>query len=245
MLSFVTLLAYDYKYAFDAIRSYYDIADEIILGYDHMHKSWSGNYFEFPVFKIKDELDKIDTKKKMRRFTENFHAHGSPIENDTFERNELSKRCKPGNWIVQIDADERIIYPGHTKHAIEHTDPQFCVQAVWCSVYKTFGTKALIIEPVNECQPIATKLQGQYTAARRTNQPPADFTIPLLHYSWGRTADELRQKLTNWSHSQETNVDEAMKVWESVTLDNYQELRDFHPGVPQTWHQLKLVEMKV
>jgi len=27
-LSFITLLAYDYRYAFAAIRSYYEIADE-------------------------------------------------------------------------------------------------------------------------------------------------------------------------------------------------------------------------
>jgi hypothetical protein len=33
-ISIITLLSYDYKYLEDCIKSYYEIADEIILGLD-------------------------------------------------------------------------------------------------------------------------------------------------------------------------------------------------------------------
>lgn len=116
----------------------------------------------------------------------------------------MSLHARPGNWIVQIDADEILLNAEEFRRWLTFVEGRAQdVGATWLTVFKTFGRRALVIDPPQEVTPIATIYAGHYTAARETGRKFAISPLRLLHYSWGRTPDELRQKLRNWSHSQD------------------------------------------
>jgi hypothetical protein len=243
-LSFVTLMAYDYAYALKAVRSYYEIADEIILGVDADRISYTHKPFEMDMGEVRRELEKLDVRGIVRVVEGNFHREKHPLDNETRERSELSMLCAEGNWIVQIDSDEMLLNAREFRNWLIPADADACVWAKWISVFKTFGDRALVIHPANESTPVATKWRGAYTAARRTNQPGAGSPLQMLHFSWGRSGGELRQKLENWSHSWDFDLEGFYRLWESVTLQNYGQFRNFHPNEPALWPGLAVVEIK-
>jgi hypothetical protein len=242
-LSFVTLLAYDYRYAFDAIRSYYDIADEIILGLDCDRLSLRRQPFAIDMNEVAAFISQIDRNKKIRLIEENFHSDDHPMGNETLERCMLSLQCAQGNWVVQIDSDEILMNGPEFRRWILAASPDHTYQAKWINVFKSFGDKALMIDPPTELTPVATKLRGQYARARVTRQPVALSPLNMLHFSWGRTPDELMQKLRNWSHSLDFNVDTFFKMWQSIDLQNYQSFHNFHPIDGPTWQNLRLATL--
>jgi hypothetical protein len=242
-LSFITLLSFDYRYAPAAIRSYYDIADEIILAVDADRVSWSGQPFEIDISKVRDFVARIDAGRKIRILEGNFHAHEHPMANDVAERRALSHQCAAGNWVVQIDCDETLLNPADFRRWMQTADPATCALARWISVFKTFEDCVLIIDPAVETVPVATQLRGQYTAARWTAQPRVESPLLLLHYSWGRTPAELRQKLRNWSHARDFDVEAFYRMWDSVTLENYNQFRNFHPLQGPLWPSLKVARL--
>ncbi len=239
-LSFVTLLAYDYRYAFNAIRSYYEIADEIILGLDSDRLTWMRQPFPIDLSEVSAFISQIDSRKIIRIVEGNFHAADHPMVNDTQERNALSMHCAEDNWIVQIDADELLVNPGDFKNWLLTADPNSSPCARWIGVFKIFGNQALVIDPPTEINPIATRLRGQYALSRFTPQPESLSPLNLLHFSWGRTPEELLTKLRNWSHAKDFNVDAFFNFWQSVTLQNYHQFRNFHPIQPELWQTLRL-----
>jgi hypothetical protein len=241
-LSFITLLSFDYRYAFGAIRSYYDIADEIILGLDADRISWAGHRFEIDLNQIKAFIRQIDHSKKMRLIEGNFHGRENPMANDTEERNELSRQCTQGNWVVQIDSDEILLNGAEFWQWLLATNPTSAVGAAWISVFKTFQGHALVIS-TSEITPVATLLRGQFIDARWTKEQLTPSPLQLLHYSWGRTPEELKQKLQNWSHAPDFDTDAFYKLWQSVTLDNFQQIRDFHPLDGPRWPALALMKI--
>lgn len=240
-LSFITMLAYDYRYCYLAIRSYYDIADEIILGLDEARLTWMKQPFDIDLAEVQSFIDDIDTQKKIRIVQGNFHAADHPMANDNAERSFLSHHCTPGNWVVQIDADEILLNPADFRQWLLANNPvQFNVFARWVSIFKVFGQQVLMINPPGEAVPVATMIRGQYTGARLTAQQGVMSPLQLLHFSWGRTPEELLKKLTNWSHAQDFNVRNFFDFWQSVTLENYTQAHNFHPLNGPAWQSLQL-----
>ena len=243
-LSFITLLAYDYKYAFDAIRSYYDIADEILLGLDIDRLTWMGRPFQIDMTALRDFIGTVDRQRKIRIVEGNFHTEPGPMLNETRERSLLSLETRQGNWIVQIDADEVLLNGPQFKEWLLTACTSTCVVYARCiGVFKSFENKVLLIDPPEELAPVATQLRGSYTKARVTNQPEIISPLTLLHHSWGRSAEELLQKLDNWGHTGDFDIKRYFQFWQSINLSNYQQVRDFHPLYGPTWHALKLVEV--
>jgi hypothetical protein len=241
-LSFVTLLAYDWKFAFAAIRSYYPIADEIILGLDADRISWSKKPFPFDDAAVGDLIAKIDKDKKIRVIEGNFHSHDVAMENDTTERQQLGAACRAGNWVVQIDADEILLNPLEFKQYMDSAPEDICIWGVWLPVYKVIGKKALIVGGVPERAPVATRAPHQYRFARITGQPYALSPLQMLHLAFCRTEEELVQKLTNWSHSHQVDVEKNVSVWRATNLENYHELKDFHPFHGPLWPYLTVMD---
>ncbi len=167
-LSFVTLLSYDYRYAFNAIRSYYEIADEILLGLDAERLSWSRRPFEIDMEVVRAKVAEIDVGKKVRFVEGNFHGSEHPMANDTGERNVLSHECAAGNWVVQIDADEILLNAGEFRKWMMEVNPAGNVMARWITIFKAFEKQALVINPATEFTPVATRLHGGYTYTRCT-----------------------------------------------------------------------------
>ena len=114
------------------------------------------------------------------------------------------------------------------------------------SVFKVIGNQALVIDPPRETVPVATQLRGRYTLARWTGELGVLSPLKLLHFAWGRTAAEVKQKVENWSHARQIDGAAFMRLWESVTLENYQGFRDFHPlaGQGVLWPGLKVVRVE-
>jgi hypothetical protein len=236
--SFITLLAYDHRFVPEAIRSYYSWADEIILGLDRDRLTWSKNPFELDLGKFQRDLALLDPLGKIRIIEENFHRLDHPMDNETEERNQLSLSCRPGNWIVQIDADECAMNFAEFADWIEATHPQGCLWARTFNVFKIIGDWALVIEPCYEGFPVATRLRWSYAAARNTSESPVSSPLCLLHHSFARSREEIRQKLTNWGHAREFDTNRFLELWDSITLENYQQLKNFHPLTPETWPAL-------
>jgi hypothetical protein len=245
-LTFITPLAYDYKYAFSSISSYYSIADEIILGLDVDRKSWSGHDFYLNINEINDFIKKIDVENKIQIVEKNFHNYNTPMQNDTSERSYLSNLAKKDNWKIQIDSDEIVLNPFQFKEwLIENNPVDKCVYGLWLTVFKIFGNKALIVHPQNEYTPVATKLPSNYLHARITGQEMIKSPLQLLHFSWGRSPIQVKQKLTNWGHAVDFDISSFYRIWEETTLDNYHKLFNFHPLNRTTWQSLRLLELDI
>jgi hypothetical protein len=172
-LSFITLLSYDYRYAFTAIRSYYDIAGEIILGLDADRLTWSQHPFQIDMDELHSQIKQIDIAHKLRLVEGNFHASQRPMDNDTNERSELSLQCSPGNWIVQIDCDETLMNAREFRDWLINCDPQKRVHALWFSVFKVYGDRALVIHPRQKRLPSPPSYAANTTIPAEPNKIPS------------------------------------------------------------------------
>jgi hypothetical protein len=243
-LSFITLLAYDYRYSYMALRSYYDLADEIILGLDVDRLTWVQQPFEVDADELKTFIADIDHQGKIRIVEGNFHSAGHPMTNETVERCRLSEHAAPGNWVVQIDADEILLNgPEFRDWLLLNNPTQLDVDGRCHSVFKVFGHQVLVVQPPTEPVPVATMLRGQYIAARRTRQQRVMSPLQVLHFSWGRTSAELRQKLRNWGHAKDFDTQKFFDFWESITLDNFAQAKNFHPFEGPLWSSLTRAEI--
>lgn len=244
-LSFVTPIAYDYRYSFDAIRSYYKIADEIILGIDIKRKTWSGQYYKFDEKYFDEQIDKIDIDNKIKIIESDFHKFNHPAQNDTYERNYLSKYCKDGNIIVQIDSDEILLNAEEFLKWTNENEFDCELTAEWVTVFKSFkNDKVLVIdnEDKPEIAPVGIKQKNSYQYARLTGKPQIKSGLKLLHYSWGRERFELIEKLNNWTHSRDFDINKFIKMWDGINEKNYEEIKNFHPLNATDWKKLKMVE---
>lgn len=243
MISLVMPIAYDYAYSYRSLEAMYDVADEVILGLDAQRLSWSGKPFAFDLEAFNARIARIDRRGIVRLVEDDFHSDPHPMQNDVRERRILSTHCRQGNWIVQIDSDEIAMNARDFRTWLAKADPDADVQAKWITVFKTFGDKCLVANEPDSMTSVATRIPGIYQYARVTGQKRQAGNLVLLHYSWGRTRDELEQKLTNWSHARDFDVGRFLALWDSVTLDNYSQFRDFHPLHPPLWRNLSVLKL--
>ena len=240
-LSFYTPIAYDYKYSIASIISYYDIADEIILGIDKDRISWSNKKYDFDNNDFFQQIKKIDIDKKIKLIEDNFHLYSEPIKNDTYERNYISKICKKGNYIIGIDSDEILLNPNEFKIWFEKNKIEYDISCNWLTVYKIFDKKCLITQP-DEITIIGTKLVDSFKKSRFTFRKYIYSPLSILHFSWGRKRKDIEQKLLNWSHSKDFDIQKHLEIWDCITLDNYKEKTNLHPlNIQQWWKSLKLL----
>jgi hypothetical protein len=240
-LSFVTPLAYDYRMAWAAIRSYYDIADEIVLGLDRDRISWNNKPFSLDEDGFKRGLEAVDPLRKVKIVEADFHSQGTALANDTFERNALSIHCRPGNWVVQIDSDELVQNPAEFRAWMLKRRGPWLVLGRWTVVFKRFGDDYLVVDKDGDWVSLATRLRGQYTGCRDTQEFKRRSPIRLLHFSWGRDEAGLKQKLESWTHANDFDTAAFFRLWQSVNLANYKDIRDFHPIQEPDWPSLRLI----
>jgi hypothetical protein len=239
-------VAYDYRYLYDSIRSYYSICDEILLGLDQYQLTWAKRAFAIDRKEFDTKLLTVDPERKIRIIEDNFHGLDKPMDNENNERNVLLSHCKPDNLIVQIDVDEYCINPQDFKTWVDQgmCISGYCAYAKWATVFKVIDDTALVIAPSVETVPLANPDRLPYTAARSTGQPGNLSPLWLLHYSWGRTLPELQEKLANWGHANDFDINAYIKFWMSVNLHNYKYMKDFHPLNGTSWPALKAVPLK-
>ena len=243
MISTVIPIAYDSHYAFGAIARVYDLSEEIILGLDVDRISWSHRPYDFDLEAFLKDVAKIDPLRKIKLVQDNFHTELHPMANDTRERNILSSHCKDGNWILQIDSDEYLLNPAEFRSWLATANRELDVQGQWITVFKSFGDKVLVAHEPGHQVHIGTTLKASYEYCRKTKRPAIRSNLQILHYSWGRSRHDLAMKLKNWSHSQDFDTDKFLAFWDGITLNNYQEVKNFHPLHPPLWTKLSAITL--
>ncbi len=241
-LSFVVLVAYDYKYLPPVIKSLYSIADEIFLGLDRDRISFAGNPFNFNTAEFQSMIRELDPDGKIRVVEEDFHSGSDPMDSETRERNYLSQFCRKGNWIIQIDSDEILLNPEEFKAWIDAGNGSGLILAHWIFVYKKIGDELLVVDKETYIHAVGTRLRDGYIGARYTGQNKTVSPLRLLHFAYGRTPEEMWVKLKNWSHSHQVDADKYFALWNSVGLDNYTEFKNLHPLDGVDWPKLKKIK---
>jgi hypothetical protein len=239
--SVISLISYDAQYLPSSIQRYYPYVDEIVLGLDKDRISWSGNSFSFDEAALWKSLKAIDIDNKISIVEENFHKSAIAIENDNYERNYLKSLCSH-DVIFSFDADEVLLNAKEffnrffplTKDYINKKD--ICM--TWVTPYKKIEDYTLIIANEDgspffgENQGIATHKSSTFVYARWTDISGAGqnrLMSPLvaLHWSLCRDKKDLHQKIHNIGHSDIVDKDPFYSLWEQVTLDNFEQLKNF------------------
>ncbi len=245
--SVITLLSFDYAYLPSSIKSYYDFADEIIIGLDKNQISWRGNKFLIPdnFFKTLKEIDPLN---KIKIAREDFYKYeDKPMQNQVFERNFLADVAKKDNWTVQIDADEIMLNPKTFFSFLEDKNPEkYSISASWISLFKELENSYLVVferkRPKFESFPIATKARGAHVYGRVTEQEILFSPLVCLHFSWAKDKESIRQKLSNFGHAFDFDTDKYFKLWENASEKNYKKYKNFHPLTPNMWPRLAKIE---
>jgi hypothetical protein len=239
--SVISLISYDAHYLPASIKRYYSYVDEIVLGLDKDRITWSGNKFSFNENALYKELKSIDYDNKISIVEENFHKSQIAIENDNYERNFLKEQCSH-DWIFSFDADEILLNakefffkfcPLVTNYI---STKDLCM--TWVTPYKQIDNTTLLISNEDntpffgEDQGVVTSKSSNFVYARWTDKSASGdnrIKTPLvaLHWSLCRSKEDLHKKIHNIGHSDIVEKDPFYNIWSQITLDNYNQLRNF------------------
>jgi hypothetical protein len=242
------LMAYDYKLLKVSIPLVYKEADSITLALDSNKQTWSGNTFEIdPIFFT--WLKDFDIDSKISIYEDDFYDPSiNAMQNETRERNMLSKKMEDG-ICIQIDADEYFIdFKGFTQYLKKHKGKlsqkkpiQIC--AFMVDIYKNLD-EGILFCPTYTNYYLGTT-NPNYIRGRK-NKSQQKWYVPFIsiHQSWSRDERELKFKLDNWGHKEDFNVDRFFEFWKSIDKGNYKNHKGFHPFDKNEWPTLEYVEGK-
>ncbi len=240
------LLSYDYAYIFTSLKLIYEHVDSIVISYDADGKTWAGNDIYIPE-SFFSEIKDMDQDHKITFYKDQFYVPGmQPFELDTRQRNMMAEKMGPGGWHIQIDSDEypydfKILTDFLRENLFLIRNPKispvnFLVHLV--VLFKQDSNGFFVIEPYNEACVLVTN-NPVYDKPRRP-KTGKDILLDyyMIHQSWARTAVEIKQKIENWGHRDDFDVDAFYKKWldlEENTIHNY---IDFHPLAGSSWEKL-------
>jgi hypothetical protein len=92
-----------------------------------------------------------------------------------------------------------------------------------------------------EFVPIATN-EPKYEHSRRNGYFNIKTNFPIVHQSWARGEEEIEQKIQNWGHKDDFDVQAYFKRWKTLDEQNYKDFVNFHPISPESWAMLKMVK---
>ena len=238
------IASYDYEYLKESIPPTYLSADKIYIALDKNRKTWSGKSFE-----IKEDfflwLTAFDKDKKIEIYEDDFCVAGiSNMENETRERNLLAKKMGEGGWHIQLDTDEYFVNFKEFTHFLKNILVQdiynepFCVYTQLVTLYKKTKSGFLYIKS-GEVAPIATR-HPVYTKARAIDQGVLYTNFEIIHQSWGREEEEIQEKLANWGHKEDFDIQSYFNFWRVCDEYNYKCYNNFNPVDQRLWKQLEL-----
>jgi hypothetical protein len=239
------LVSYDYKFLKISLPLIYSYADQIFLAVDIDGKTWSGNELNI------DEsfwqwISDIDSLNKITVYKDQFYLPElTPMQCDTRERNMLGRKMGDGGWHVQIDSDEYFVdFEGFSTQLRNYypTEP-VTIQCSVATLFKQLPSAYLIIGDSVEKLSFATNNPNYELARTNTSENEVlNWNDLVVHQSWARSEDEIRQKLSNWSHKHDFNTESLFNLWNAIDEDNYHCLRNFHPLLAEEWPKLMLSE---
>ena len=241
------LVAYDYELLRHSLPAVYKSADKIVMAIDKERRTFAGGTYELdPSFF--SWLKSIDADNKITIYEDDFYIQGlTANEADTRERNMLAKKLGEGGWHFQVDVDEYFInFEALIKDLRMVEDKlkhkKVTIQIACSVLFKKAENGFFIVDGEHEKFSIATN-NPEYTFHRNNDVNEKYFINHLiLHQSWGRTEDDLRLKLDNWSHHSDFDTESYFNFWKSISSDNYKYMSDFHPLSKGLWKSLSFVQ---
>lgn len=238
------LASYDWEYLKTALPLVYPHADKICISIDVNRRTWSGNNFVIDEQAFQTFLKEIDSDHKINLYEDDFFLDKeNPMKNEVYQRNKMAEVLKPGGWHVQIDADEYIPNFEQFKNALQKLDyrSNVTVNLPTLNIFKKVQDGFLLIRGNLEFFSIATN-NPVYEHGRRSSNRNSYLNFLVLHQSYARNPEEIRQKLNNWGHKNDFDGEKFFDFWDSLTENNYREAKNFHPINPETWSFLEKVK---
>jgi hypothetical protein len=148
---------------------------------------------------------------------------------------------------VQLDTDEYFMnfdgFVGFSNELRPKRKVNICCPFI--TLFKETDTGYLLIKNStylsSDFIPIAS-LHPHYEFGRKNGYFNIKTDFFILHQSWARSENEVAQKLQNWGHKQDFDVNAYFNVWKELRRDNYKTYQNFHPIVPGNWGRLEFID---
>lgn len=241
-------VAYDWYLLKYSLAQVYDFVDEICLSIDKNKRSWTGNYFDFDEIGFSKLIEQIDTEAKIKIYYDDFSLSSlSPMQNEVRQRNMAAAYLGQDDaWYLQLDADEYFLdFDGFCKELQSITTTRKVnVCCPFVILFKQTTDGFLYINNKDfekqEMIPIATNAPD-YVFGRKNGYFNLITNHAVLHQSWARSEEEIKQKLQNWGHNKDFNLESYFAFWQSLSAASFKNVINFHPFTPSAWESLKLI----
>jgi hypothetical protein len=239
-------IAYDWDMLRYSIPQIYEHADIICLSIDKNRQSWTGEAFSWDEWGFNKMIREIDTSDKIRIYEDEFYNPDLlPMQNEVAQRNKIAKILGEGGWHVQLDADEYFVdfkaFTDFLNRFKSRRKVNICCPMI--NLYKQIPEGMLWIKPTAfreiEYFAIATQYPN-YEYGRRNGNFDVLTSFPILHQSWARSESEIWEKLNNWGHAKDFDVEAYFQKWKEANAHNYTLYKNFHHLRPATWPALEL-----
>lgn len=243
-------VAYDWELLRYSIPQIYDYSDFICLSIDKERKSWSGESFTWNEDGFRNMLSELDTKKKIHVYEDYFYKPDLlPMQNEVAQRNKIAQFLGEGGWHIQLDADEYFFnfkdFVQYLNNFKSNRKVNICCPLI--NLYKQLPDGFLWIKPNRfskvEFIQIATQVP-LYEHGRKNGYFNILTDFSILHQSWARKEEEIWEKLNNWGHKLDFDIDKYFKVWKKADKLNFHTYKNFHHLKPEAWPSLDFVQNK-
>jgi hypothetical protein len=244
-------VAYDWNYLAYSLPLVYKESDAICLAIDKDRISWAGNRFEFDEDGFQALVKQIDVESKITIYEEDFHIlELSPMQNEIRQRKLMAEQLGADDgWQLQLDSDEYFLnFKGFVQY-LKKIKPRRAINVCcpWITLYKRIDEGFLMVNPKSfkqiEFIPIATNVP-KYEHGRRNGHFNHHTDFAILHQSWARSKEEVWQKLNNWGHRDDSDINAYFKLWDNATIKNYKTYKDFNQVNPSLWPSLEILPLK-
>jgi hypothetical protein len=243
-------VAYDWYLLRYSLPLVYQYTDKICLSLDKERISWSLNQFQFDDDAFRDLINGIDREGKVTVLEEDYHLPSlTPMENEVRQRNRMAEFMGMDGWHVQLDCDEYFLdFEAFTRHLRTLSPEKYRgvnICCAWIVLFKRVEGGFLYVHPDKaeniEYMQFATRMPS-YEYSRRNGNFNIFTNFRVLHQSWARSENEIREKLNNWGHSKDLDPGIYLEKWKSINIDNYQRFCDLHPLHSSNWPRLAIVK---
>ncbi len=245
-------VAYDWELLEISIPLIYDHADSILLAIDRNRTSWSGIKYKLEDVPFFEMIKKIDRYSKIQVWEEDFYSPcKTAMQNEINQRTKMAEKMGEGGWFIQLDCDEYFLNFGGFTEALKskkrygRAGVNICCPFIilFKKIDSAYLTVSLQSASKFEYVPVATA-HPLYEFGRRNGYFNYHSSFFVLHQSWARAPEDVKEKLENWGHFGDFDAESFYKLWNSAEESNYMEYRDFHPIVPENWPALDRIPVK-
>lgn len=238
-------IAYDWEMLKTALPLFYEDVDSICLSLDMNRQTWAGNKFVFDENSFFSYVKEIDIENKIMVYEDDFYIDkSSTMFNEVYQRNKIADKLgKDGSWHIQIDVDEYFVdfkkIANYLKLTRFSKDVNICLP--FYILFKQIDNLNLFVKGNMEWVPVISN-NPHYEFGRRNGYFNYKFESPMIHQSWARKENEIEQKISNWGHNKDFDVQDFFQKWKLLNKDNYKEWIDFHPISGSVWRELVAIE---